>query len=131
MSFVGMLDVSLTWRYWQFRIKILHLILILLSNKLTILFLRIDKLCIRTNPVMKVVVTDNWIIMVGQWPWNLHLAHQSDVELKIVKTDQHQLSTDGQAGGSQYLSILVKNRRANLESFTFRWVMNKMLEFKF
>ena len=130
MSFVGMLDVVLTWRYWQFRIIFLYLILILLSNKLTILFLRIDKLCIRTNPVMKVVVTDNWIIMVGQWPWNLHLAHQSDVELKIVKTDQHQLSTDGQAGGSQYLSILVKNRRANLESFTFRWVMHKMLEFK-
>ena len=129
MSFVGMLDVLLTWRYWQFRI-ILHLLLILLSSKSTILFLRIDKLCIRTNPVMKVVVTDNWIIMVGQWPWNLHLAHQSDVELKIVKTDQHQLSTDGQAGGSQYLSILVKNRRANLESFTFRWVMPKMLEFK-
>ena len=129
MSFVGMLDVLLTWRYWQFRI-ILHLLLILLSSKSTILFLRIDKLCIRTNPVMKVVVTDNWIIMVGQWPWNLHLAHQSDVELKIVKTDQHQLSTDGQAGGSQYLSILVKNRRANLESFTFRWVMHKMLDFK-
>merc|ERR1711997_210479 len=90
------------------------------ANDINNEFRRIDKLCIRTNPVMKVVVTDNWIIMVGQWPWNLHLAHQSDVELKIVKTDQHQLSTDGQAGGSQYLSILVKNRRANLESFTFR-----------
>ena len=104
----------------SFQNNILEFASLILSNKLTILFLRIDKLCIRTNPVMKVVVTDNWIIMVGQWPWNLHLAHQSDVELKIVKTDQHQLSTDGQAGGSQYLSILVKNRRANLESFTFR-----------
>ena len=81
---------------------------------------RIDKLSIRTNPVVKVVVTDNWIIMVGQWPWNFHLAHQSDVELKIVKTDQHQLSTEGQAGGTQFLSILVKNRRENLGSFTFR-----------
>lgn len=81
---------------------------------------RIDKLSIQTNPVNKVVVTDNWIIMVGQWPWNFHLAHQSDVELKIVKTDMHQLSTDGQAGGTQFLSILVKNRRANAISFTFR-----------
>ena len=79
---------------------------------------RIDKLSIQTNPVCKVVVTDNWIMMVGQWPWNFHLAHQSDVELKIVKTDHHQLSTDGQAGGAQYLSILVKNRRSNLESFS-------------
>ena len=81
---------------------------------------RIDKLSIRTSPAVKVVVTDNWIIMVGQWPWNFNLAHQSDVELKIIKTDQHQLSTDGQAGGTQYLSILVKNRRSNQESFTFR-----------
>ena len=70
--------------------------------------------------MVKVIVTDNWIIMVGQWPWNFHLAHQSDVELKIVKTDQHQLSTQGQAGGTQFLTILVKNRRDNSESFTFR-----------
>ena len=59
-------------------------------------------------------------MMVGQWPWNFHLTHQSDVELKIVNTDHRQLSTDGQAGGAQFLSILVKNRRSNLESFTFR-----------
>jgi len=83
-------------------------------------FRRIDKLSIKTNPVVKVVVTDNWILMVGQWPWNFHLAHQSDVELKVVKTDQHQLSTEGQAGGTQFLSILVKNRRDNSGSFTFR-----------
>ena len=58
--------------------------------------------------------------MVGQWPWNFYLAHQSDVELTIVKTDQHHLSTEGQAGGAQFLSILVKNRRPNGEPFTFR-----------
>ena len=87
----------------------------------SIMIYRIDKLSIKTNPVVKVVVTDNWILMVGQWPWNFHLAHQSDVELKVVKTDQHQLSTEGQAGGTQFLSILVKNRRDNSGSFTFRY----------
>ena len=58
--------------------------------------------------------------MIGQWPWDFHIAHQSDVELKIVKTDQHQLSTEGQAGGTQFLTILVNNRREALRSFTFR-----------
>ena len=81
---------------------------------------RIDKITIRTNPVAKVVVTDNWIIMVGQWPWNFHLAHQSDVELAIIRTDHHQLSTDGEAGGTQFLTIRVKNRKPNSESFDFR-----------
>ena len=34
---------------------------------------RIDKISIRTNPLSKVVVTDNWIVMVGAWPWSLQL----------------------------------------------------------
>ena len=40
-------------------------------------FRRIDKFSIRVNPLQKVVVTDNWIVMVGQWPWKFHLAHQA------------------------------------------------------
>ena len=40
---------------------------------LLILVRRIDKISIRTNPISKVVVTDNWIVMVGAWPWSLQL----------------------------------------------------------
>ena len=83
-------------------------------------FRRIDKFSIRVNPLQKVVVTDNWIVMVGQWPWKFHLAHQSDVTLDLLSSEHHQISTEGQAGGTQYLTIEVKNRRPNAESFRFR-----------
>lgn len=83
-------------------------------------FRRIDKFSIRVNPLQKVVVTDNWIVMVGQWPWKFHLAHQSDVTLDLLSSEHHQISTEGQAGGTQYLTIEVKNRRLNAESFRFR-----------
>ena len=36
---------------------------------------RIDKISIRTNPLSKVVVTDNWIVMVGAWPWSLQVRY--------------------------------------------------------
>ena len=83
-------------------------------------FRRIDKFSIRVNPLQKVVVTDNWIVMVGQWPWKFHLAHQSDITLDLLSSEHHQISTEGQAGGTQYLTIQVKNRRPNAESFVFR-----------
>lgn len=83
-------------------------------------FRRIDKFSIRVNPLQKVVVTDNWIVMVGQWPWKFHLAHQSDITLDLLSSEHHQISTEGQAGGTQYLTLQVKNRRPNAESFEFR-----------
>ena len=52
------------------------LIFLVLPNKLIIFPIyvrRIDKISIRTNPLSKVVVTDNWIVMVGAWPWSLQL----------------------------------------------------------
>jgi hypothetical protein len=85
-------------------------------------FRRIDKFLIRPNPVEKVVVTDNWIVLVGQWPWRFHLAHQTDVELGLAGSEHHQISTDGQAGGTQYLTISVKNARSGAQSFQFRYL---------
>ncbi len=95
-------------------------------------FRRIDKFTIKTSPLNKVVVTDNWIMMVGQWPWKFHLAHQSDVKLEIVKSDHHAISPEAQAGGVQYLSIRVKNRRGfppfefRLNSVEYRNLENKV-----
>jgi len=83
-------------------------------------FRRIDKICLQTSPVRKVVVTDNWVLTVGAWPWSLHISHQSDVSLSILSSDHHQISTEGERGGTQYLSIEVLNRRSDVPSFSFR-----------
>ena len=72
----------------------------------------IEKLQIQTSALTKIVVTDNWIIKVGQYPWKLHIAHKSDVTLKLIKSVHLALSPDSDAGGVQYLTIQVKSRRA-------------------
>jgi len=83
-------------------------------------FRRIDKISIRTNPISKVVVTDNWIVMVGAWPWSLQLSHQSDVSLQLASSDNHRISTEGELGGAQFLHIKVLNRKSEIPSFIFR-----------
>ena len=42
---------------------------------------RPDKLIIQSGALNKVIVSDNWIIKVGQWPWKFNLAHKwSEIE---------------------------------------------------
>jgi hypothetical protein len=94
--------------------------LILVREAIFQTFVRIDKFTILPSPICKAVVTDNWILLIGQWPWNFNIAHQSDVTISLVHSQQHQLSTDGEIGGSQYLTIEVSNRRPNTMSFRFR-----------
>ncbi len=81
---------------------------------------RIDKFTIQVTPLTKVVVTDNWLILFGQWPNQFELAHQSDISLTVVDSDQHHLSTEGHVGGAQFLRIKVNNRRPGTRSFIFR-----------
>jgi len=83
-------------------------------------FRRIDKMCVRTSPLGRLVVTDNWVVMVGAWPWSLRVSHQSDVTLEIESSEHHQISTEGEIGGTQYLRIKVSNRRPDVPSFSFR-----------
>ena len=90
-----------------------------LANDINDEFRRIDKITIRTSTLTRVVVTDNWIIKVGQWPWKFHLAHQSDVELKLVKSEHLQISSNND-GEVQYLSIRVDSRRNTTKPFNFR-----------
>ncbi len=85
-------------------------------------FRRIDKFTIRTSPIAKVVVTDNWVVLVGQWPWQFELAHQSDVTTTLVASDHHHISTEGHLGGTQYLTVKVNNGRPNADSFVFRCI---------
>lgn len=70
-------------------------------------FRRIDKFSIRPSPLSCLVVTDNWLVVTGCWPWSCHLSHQSDVSLQIVNSEQHRISTEGHIGGSQFLHIKV------------------------
>ena len=84
-------------------------------------FRRVDKLIVNTNTVTKVVVTDNWIMKVGPWPWQFYVAHQSDVKVEIVNSDHHNITIDGQVGGAQFLSISVVNRRPGVLPFSFRY----------
>ena len=49
-------------------------------------FRSIDKLQIRTSALTRIVVTDNWIIKVAQYPWKLQIGHKSDVQLELVKS---------------------------------------------
>ncbi len=84
-------------------------------------YCRIDKFTIHTSPITKVVVTDNWVLLLGQWPWQFRLAHQSDVATSLEGSDHHHISTEGQLGGTQFLTVRVNNRRSQEESFVFRW----------
>jgi len=83
-------------------------------------FRRIDKISIKASPLTKVVVTDNWIVVVGAWPWSLHISHQSDVKLQLVNSEHHKISTEGEIGGAQFLHIKVVNRREEVPTFQFR-----------
>jgi len=83
-------------------------------------FRRIDKICLRTSPLQQLVVTDSWLILVGAWPWSLRICQQSEVALQLVGSDHHVISTEGELGGTQYLTIQVTSRRAEVAPFTFR-----------
>ena len=67
------------------------------------------------------VVTNNWIVQVGQWPWSFNLAHQNDAKVEIIRNDHHDITLDQQVGGVQFLSIaVVSETRTNVPNFTFR-----------
>lgn len=76
----------------------------------------IDKICLQTNAIIKVVATENWIIKLT--PLTMFIVHQSDASLVVNQTDTHQISL--QSNGVQYLNIEVKSTRINVEPFIIR-----------
>ncbi|KAJ3642154.1 hypothetical protein Zmor_024963, partial [Zophobas morio] len=80
-------------------------------------FRRIDKICVRTNSLIKVIATENWILKVT--PFTVLTAHQSDASLVVQKADTHQISLQT-TSETQYLSIEVKSGRQNVDSFVIR-----------
>ena len=57
--------------------------------------------------MVKVVVTDNWLVLVTASPWSMNVSHQSDISLQLAKAEHHQISQEMQVGGTQFLSIEV------------------------
>ena len=79
-------------------------------------------LCIKINIFFLIhIVSDNWIMKVGQWPWKFHLAHKSNVQLELIKSVHMALSPDQDdaGGGVQYLSVKVHDNRVH-KSFEIR-----------
>ncbi|XP_066254535.1 E3 ubiquitin-protein ligase TM129 isoform X2 [Euwallacea similis] len=76
---------------------------------------RLEIVSIKTNPIVDVVVTENWIVKVT--PLAMFLAHQSDATVSVKEATNYQLShvTSNEA---QFLNIEVKSNRA--EPFTIR-----------
>ncbi|XP_021922898.1 E3 ubiquitin-protein ligase TM129 isoform X2 [Zootermopsis nevadensis] len=87
------------------------------ASDINIEFRRIDKICIETNSIMKVIATDNWIIKVA--PYWLDIAHQSDAALILSSSDTHQVAPSS-PGGAQYLNIEVKSVRQGVKPFHIR-----------
>ena len=67
--------------------------------------LRLDKLVIANSPVSKVIVTSNWIVKVGQWPWSFQIVHQGDAKVDIVNSDHHDITLDQQVHCGSRLNL--------------------------
>ncbi|GLH05941.1 Uncharacterized protein GBIM_11482 [Gryllus bimaculatus] len=87
------------------------------ASDINIEFRRIDKFCVNTNSVVKVIATDNWVLKVS--PYTVQCAHQSDSALVLISSDTHHLTPSG-PGTVQYLNIEVKPTRAGVKGFTIR-----------
>uniref|UniRef100_A0A0A9X5Y7 Transmembrane protein 129 n=1 Tax=Lygus hesperus TaxID=30085 RepID=A0A0A9X5Y7_LYGHE len=81
----------------------------------------VDKVCIRTSSITKVVATPHWVIKLS--PYTIELVHQSYLEMEVNQADTFQRSADGDIM-VQYINILVKCRLPGIKSFKLR--MNAM-----
>eukprot|EP00118_Oscarella_pearsei_P004600 m.19979 g.19979 ORF g.19979 m.19979 type:complete len:393 (+) comp27939_c0_seq1:36-1214(+) len=84
-------------------------------------FRRIDKFVSRTGTAgSRIYVTDSWIIKTATY--NVHLAHQHDSHLSILKSEEHPMSVETQAP-VQYVWMEVRSIRrtaASLAPFAVR-----------
>ncbi|PSN53019.1 E3 ubiquitin-protein ligase TM129 [Blattella germanica] len=87
------------------------------ASQINIEFRRIDKICIHTSSIMKLVATDNWIIKVT--PYWMNVAHQSDSALILCSSESYQIAPSS-PGGAQFLNIEVKSTRNGVKPFFFR-----------
>ncbi|GLV34250.1 uncharacterized protein CBL_00181 [Carabus blaptoides fortunei] len=78
---------------------------------------RIDKICIQTNSVVRVIVTDNWLIKVT--PYNVYFAFRNNTSLIVTSSDTHTVSVSNQRE-VQYINIQVKSSLPHVQPFYIR-----------
>lgn len=78
---------------------------------------RLEKICIQTTAITKIVATENWLIKIT--PLTLFIAYQSDTSLIVKQADTHELSPVS-SNEVQYITIEVKPQRPNVNPFTIR-----------
>ena len=87
------------------------------ASSINIEFRRIDKYTTGL-PGRRLIVTDSWLMRTSTY--YVHIAHQSDLHLQLVGTDEHQLSHES-ATGTQYLSIIVNTTNQYVKPFSVRY----------
>lgn len=80
------------------------------------MFYSIDKICIQTSAIVKVVATENWILKIT--PLTIFIIHQSDASLVVKEANTYEYSAQNSL--TQYLNIEVKSGRQNVEPFIIR-----------
>lgn len=80
-------------------------------------FRNIDKICINTSSITKIIATENWILKVT--PLNVHMAHQSDTRLTVKEANTYHISHQN-TSEVQFLNIEVKSSRPNVVPFDIR-----------
>lgn len=77
----------------------------------------IDKICIQTSSITKIIATENWILKVT--PLSVHFAHQSDTKLTVKEANTYHISHQNTTE-VQFLNIEVKSNRPGVDSFDIR-----------
>ncbi|XP_023018024.2 E3 ubiquitin-protein ligase TM129 isoform X2 [Leptinotarsa decemlineata] len=80
-------------------------------------FRRVDKTSIQTSAIVKIIVTENWIIKIT--PLSMFIVHQSDASLAVKEADSYRISPSVTIE-VQYLNIEVKSGRQGVEPFSIR-----------
>lgn len=78
---------------------------------------RLEKICIQTTAITRIVATENWLIKIT--PLTLFIAHQSDTTLVVKQADTHEISPVS-SNEVQYITIEVKSQRRDVSPFTIR-----------
>ena len=88
------------------------------ASDIDVEFRRIDKFTTGAHG-RRLIVTDSWLMMTSTY--FVHIAHQSDIHLTLVASQEHELSHESNVG-VQYLTIQVISVNQQVQPFTIRLV---------
>ena len=69
----------------------------------------------------RLVVTDSWLLKTSAY--SVDVAHQADIHLTLVESEQHALNHEGSTGGgAQFLNIEIRGIAGRVKPFSIRSV---------